>query len=346
MKDRHIFAKLTGGLSGQYAASGCAAALALLLVGCASKLPAPVVERNVQPVLSPSTVATPVVAPSLETSSKDFYTVKKGDTLYGIALDHGLDYKDLVNWNAIENPNRILVGQQLRVTSPQSTGAEPATVKPVTLTPPVEKRALENGANAANGANASSATSAANTNTMKYEPRAGKEPYSDQALAQAQQQALVQQKPVEQQAPLAAAPENKAAVKNDLKPEAAVGGEEFAWIWPANGKLVGTFSEGASKGIDIAGKAGDPILAAGDGKVVYSGTGLRGYGKLIIIKHNNTYLSAYAHNQNILLKEGQSVSKGQKIAEMGNTDADQVKLHFEVRRQGKPVDPLKYLPQR
>lgn len=88
------------------------------------------------------------------------------------------------------------------------------------------------------------------------------------------------------------------------------------------------------------------MIAAGDGKVVYSGTGLRGYGKLVIIKHNNTYLSAYAHNQNILVKEGQSVTKGQKIAEMGNTDADQVKLHFEVRRSGKPVDPLKYLPQR
>jgi lipoprotein NlpD len=125
-----------------------------------------------------------------------------------------------------------------------------------------------------------------------------------------------------------------------------VGGDEFVWIWPANGKTVGTFSEGASKGVDIAGKAGDPVVSAGDGKVVYSGTGLRGYGKLVIVKHNNTYLSAYAHNQNVLVKEGQSVTKGQKIAEMGSTDADQVKLHFEVRRQGKPVDPLKYLPQR
>ncbi|MDQ5960632.1 MAG: lipoprotein NlpD, partial [Pseudomonadota bacterium] len=100
------------------------------------------------------------------------------------------------------------------------------------------------------------------------------------------------------------------------------------------------------KGIDIGGKAGDPVIAAGDGKVVYSGTGLRGYGMLIIVKHNATFLSAYAHNQKLLVKEGQTVSKGQKIAEMGNSDADQVKLHFEVRRQGKPVDPLKYLPQR
>ena len=120
----------------------------------------------------------------------------------------------------------------------------------------------------------------------------------------------------------------------------------MAWIWPASGKTVGTYGESGNKGVDIAGKTGDPVLAAADGKVVYSGTGLRGYGKLVILKHNATYLSAYAHNQTILVKEGQSVTKGQKIAEMGNSDTDQVKLHFEVRRQGKPVDPLKYLPPR
>ena len=106
-----------------------------------------------------------------------------------------------------------------------------------------------------------------------------------------------------------------------------------------------SFSEATSlKGIDIAGAAGQPVTAGAAGKVVYAGTGLRGYGKLIIVKHNDTYLSAYAHNREILVKEGQQVAKGQKIAEMGNTDADQVKLHFEIRRQGKPVDPLRYLP--
>ena len=105
------------------------------------------------------------------------------------------------------------------------------------------------------------------------------------------------------------------------------------------------FSEAASlKGIDIAGTAGQPVAASAGGKVVYAGTGLRGYGKLIIIKHNGTFLSAYAHNRDILVKEGQQVVRGQKIAEMGNTDADQVKLHFEIRRHGKPVDPLRYLP--
>ena len=122
--------------------------------------------------------------------------------------------------------------------------------------------------------------------------------------------------------------------------------EDLGWIWPAQGTLAGTFDEVKNKGVDITGKAGDPVLAAADGRVVYAGAGLRGYGNLIILKHNNTFLTAYAHNQTLLIKEDQSVRKGQKIAEMGNTDADQVKLHFEVRRQGKPVDPLRYLPAR
>ena len=123
--------------------------------------------------------------------------------------------------------------------------------------------------------------------------------------------------------------------------------EAFEWGMPTSGKLIAGFSESENrKGVDIMGQRGQAIVASASGKVVYSGSGLRGYGKLIIIKHNKTYLSAYAHNDRILVKEGQSVSKGQKIAEMGNSDADQVKLHFEVRRQGKPVDPLKYLPPR
>lgn len=124
------------------------------------------------------------------------------------------------------------------------------------------------------------------------------------------------------------------------------GDEDLGWIWPASGSLIAGFDEAKNKGYDISGKAGDPVLAAADGRVVYAGAGLRGYGNLIILKHNNTYLTAYAHNQTLLVKEDQSVQKGQKIAEMGNSDADRVKLHFEIRRQGKPVDPSRYLPNR
>ena len=124
------------------------------------------------------------------------------------------------------------------------------------------------------------------------------------------------------------------------------GDDDLGWIWPASGSLIAGFDEAKNKGYDISGKAGDPVLAAADGRVVYAGAGLRGYGNLIILKHNNTYLTAYAHNQTLLVKEDQSVQKGQKIAEMGNSDADRVKLHFEIRRQGKPVDPSRYLPNR
>jgi lipoprotein NlpD len=122
--------------------------------------------------------------------------------------------------------------------------------------------------------------------------------------------------------------------------------EGLGFIWPSNGSLIGGFDEAKNKGLDFSGKAGDPVLASADGQVVYAGAGLRGYGNLIILKHNNTFLTAYAHNQKLLVKEDQKVRKGDKIAEMGSTDADRVKLHFEVRRQGKPVDPAKFLPAR
>lgn len=313
----------------------------LLVAGCASRAPAPVVDRGSQPA-----VVSDAVSPA-----KELYTVKKGDTLRSIAQAHGIDFRDLIAWNGIENPNRIQPGVTLRVKPSGSAGgatvatpsaSELVVARPIAATPVVESRSLESSTPAAPVASTASAGS--NTATFKREPRGGKEPYSDAALAQAQGQA----RPSEP-TPVAAMPEAKpeaAPVAATPVPTAAPGDDDVAWMWPSNGKIIGTFSEGASKGVDIAGKAGDPVLAAGEGKVVYSGTGLRGYGKLVIVKHNNTYLSAYAHNQNVLVKEGQNVTKGQKIAEMGNTDADQVKLHFEVRRQGKPVDPLKYLPPR
>ena len=122
--------------------------------------------------------------------------------------------------------------------------------------------------------------------------------------------------------------------------------EDPAWAWPSAGAVVAPFDEGRVKGLVFGGKAGDPVLAAADGRVVYAGSGLRGYGNLIILKHNTLYLTAYAHNQTLLVKEDQTVRRGQKIAEMGSTDADGIKLHFEIRKQGKPIDPAKLLPSR
>ena len=295
----------------------------LALAGCASTTPAPLVERSTAPVQTAA-------------ASRDTYVVKPGDTVYSIAREHKMDFRELIALNGIDSPNRITPGRVLKIkpsaeadsgvvsTAPIATDV--VVVRPLGGEPVAEKHAPST-----------------NSDTLKREPKAGKEAYSDQALALAQNPNPA--KTSESVAPTGG--EAKPEAKTEAKPaDVAAGGDDVAWIWPANGKMVGTFSESGIKGVDIAGKAGDPVLAAGDGKIVYSGTGLRGYGKLVIIKHNNTFLSAYAHNQVILVKEGQTVSKGQKIAEMGNSDADQVMLHFEVRRQGKPVDPLKYLPQR
>lgn len=143
----------------------------------------------------------------------------------------------------------------------------------------------------------------------------------------------------------AAAPASARPAPTPTPPPSA-GADNVQFIWPAQGEIVARFNEETNKGLGIAGKAGDPVLSAADGRVVYSGAGLRGYGNLVIVKHNDTFLTAYAHNQKLLVKEDQSVKKGQKIAEMGNTDADRVKLHFEIRRSGKPVDPARYLPAR
>ncbi|MBK7421763.1 MAG: peptidoglycan DD-metalloendopeptidase family protein [Propionivibrio sp.] len=304
--------------------SGLGIILAILLVlsGCASKSPAPVAPTG---------------------AARDSYTVKPGDTLYSIAREHGMDYRELIALNGIDNPNRITVGKILKVRPPAAATSSSAATSSVATTAPVVSDVVQSRPLATEPM-PEKRPPGTSTETVKREPKAGKEPYSDQALAQAQSQG--QAKPAEPMAPVVRTEASPEAKPEARPAEASVSGDEIGWIWPANGKTVANFSEGGSKGVDIAGKTGDPVIAAGDGKVVYSGTGLRGYGKLVIIKHNNTYLSAYAHNQTILVKEGQNVSKGQKIAEMGNTDADQVKLHFEVRRQGKPVDPLKYLPPR
>jgi lipoprotein NlpD len=253
-----------------------------------------------------------------ETKEKDWrpqvHVVQKGDTLYSIAFNYGFDYHELAELNGIQNPGAISIGQEIKL-FPGKTAS---------VARPAESKQAES--------------------LIREQPKVVKYAYSDAAMAQIE-------KVQEPGAVLAVKPEAKpkAEPKPDNKMESADTSdgddEALEWSMPVQGKLIGEFSESANrKGIDIAGKLGQPIIASAPGKVVYSGSGLRGYGKLIIIKHNKTYLSAYAHNDQILVKEGQAITRGQKIAEMGNTDADQVKLHFEVRRFGKPVDPAKYLP--
>ena len=300
--------------------------IAAALAGCAARTPAPVVDRAPQP--SPPPV---VEAPPPEPKPLPTHTVKRGETLVGIALQYGLDYRELAAWNNIVNPNVLSTGQVLIVAAPP--GSQPAP-GPVTTPlaqpgPPIEARPL------------------ANTDTAKVEPRGQKMPYTDRALAQLTAEAgaataTTPAPPTTPTAPVAPVP----AAPTPAAPDPDRSGtdrEDVDWMWPVKGKVLAPFTE-SSKGMDIAGRKGAAVVAAAAGRVVYAGAGLRGYGKLIIIKHNNTWLSAYAHNDNLLVKEQQDVRKGQKIPEMGQSDSDQVKLHFEVRRVGKPVDPQKILP--
>jgi lipoprotein NlpD len=275
-------------------------------------------KKPVQPVQQPAAKKpVPVMDSSYETVTR-IYIVQKGDTLYSIAFLHGVDYRDVADWNKLENPAAIQIGQQLQLHIPVAGTTPKDEPKPV-----MASQVPEPG------------------ETKSY-PKVGKLAYTDKALAQAER---LQN---ESAAAVAATPVVVAAapIKAAVSPARPVDDEEpLEWGMPTNGKLIAGFSENDNrKGVDIVGVRGQTVVASASGKVVYSGSGLRGYGKLIIIKHNKTYLSAYAHNDQILVKEGQNVSKGQKIAEMGNTDADQVKLHFEIRKLGKPVDPAKYLP--
>ena len=302
-----------------------------LVAGCAARRPAPVMERGPQPMPPPVRAEPQMPAEAPVEKPLATHTVKKGETLAAIALQYGLDYRELAAWNNIVNPNRIEIGQVLIVSRPPEAQplAAPVITPLATAGPPIESRPLGNSPNA------------------KVEPRASKVPYSERALAQ--MAADTSPAPVAAEppppSPVASAPTPAPPPVAAPEPEkpAAVDNEDVEWIWPVKGKVIAPFSESA-KGMDIGGRKGAPVLAAAAGRIVYAGTGLRGYGKLVIIKHNDTWLSAYAHNDNIVVKEQQDVRKGQKIAEMGSTDADQVKLHFEVRRQGKPVDPARILP--
>jgi lipoprotein NlpD len=336
-------------------AGSLAGLAAVLLAACASpNNRAPVEERRVpsrpvtaapDPARSPSGIAGAAGAagaaaeaagapvkppPGIENAGKPgYYTVKSGDTLIRIALDNGQNWRDVSRWNGLDNPNLIEVGQVLRVVAP---GADPAaaSTRAVAAAGRVESRGLDGRpaagaapapANAVPAASASAGVAAGAAGGTSAVPASG---VTGTAAS----------------APGPGAPAGAA-------PAAAREGEEaLEWAWPAAGSVAAGFDEAKSKGLAIVGKAGDPVYAAADGRVVYAGAGLRGYGNLVIVKHNATYLSAYAHNQTLLVKEEQAVRRGQKIAEMGNSDAERVQLHFEIRRLGKPIDPARMLPAR
>ena len=326
----------------------------LLLTACASTAPAPVAEGRSPTVVEGrgTAAAGSATAAPAAAAGAGMYLVKKGDTLYRIALDHGVDYRELAAWNNIDSLGKLEVGQSLRLTAPN----EAVTVKPIAAPAVVTlagdgPRPLPPVTPAGAAAAAVVAPGSANSDLVKHSPRGGTIPWSDQAMAQA--------KALEAGAVVAARTEvartdvpRSDAPKAQDKPATDVPADEAVdWTWPGGGKLLTQFVEGgagkeSNKGIDLAGRTGEPVQAAAAGKVVYAGSGLRGYGNLVILRHNAAFLSAYAHNSKILVKEGQTVTRGQKIAEVGASDADQPKLHFEIRYKGKPVDPQKYLPAR
>jgi lipoprotein NlpD len=317
------------------------------IAGCASRRPAPVADARPPAGTSkpagPASPAGPGPSAAAEapkpTLGDKVHVIQKGDTLISVALANGLDYRELAMWNNVENPNVIKLGDTLRLTPPGTAVASAATpapgaqpkpgepvAMPLVITPPPPPE-----------------SAISNTDKLKTEPKAVKLPYSDAAYAKLSAEAAA----ASAAAP-ALTPDNAVPVPAAPSAPAAAMSEDVDWAWPIQpapkGKIVATFTD-ANKGVDISGTKGTPVLASAAGKVVYSGSGLRGYGRLVIIKHNATWLSAYAHNEKVLVTEGQAVKKGEKIAEMGNSDSDAVKLHFEIRKQGKPVDPMQFLPK-
>jgi lipoprotein NlpD len=296
------------------------------LAGCTASGPAPVSDRTQARTTAVKSEIPRPVTPQIAPSTNGLHTVQRGDTLYAIAFANSLDYREIANWNQLESPDRILVGQVLRLTPPPGA----VEVMPLEDEAPSERPLVEP--------------------LLLREPQAVLLPYSEANWAKVSTAPAavavtpLAPKPVPAAASAPAAP---AAVPTPAAPATiASASGKGGWLWPTDGTLVGRFGAAGGKGIDIVGSRNTPVMAVAPGKVVYSGSGLRGYGRLLIVKHAGEYLSAYAHNEAILVKEGDTVSAGQKIALMGDSDADQVKLHFEIRRYGKPLDPLGYLPER
>ena len=336
--------------------------LVLLTTACATHQNPSVIDR------SPSIAkkVTPAVTKPIATNKDwrpDTHTVVKGDTLFSLGLQYGEYYKDIATRNNLTEPYIIKIGQQLKIKDAASTTAintaAQTTDSGVILTPLKKDSA----------ATTTTTLITSNTPPSISEPKATREVYSEQAMAAKPATATkpaVAAKVVTTAKPDTVKPAvTKAESKPEPKPEPTKldtaksdvikpaakpstnsdnANESITWAWPTQGKVIAQFNDTANaKGIDISGSQGQSIMAAANGKVIYTGSDLRGYGKLVIIKHDKNYLSVYAHNSKILVKEGATVSRGDKISEMGNTDTDIVKLHFEIRQQGRSVDPMKFL---
>ena len=301
------------------------------LGGCATDMPAPITDRGPASVRPPANTTPPKPATvKIAPSETGFHTVQKGDTLFAIAFANSLDFRELALWNNLESVDVIHVGQVLRLTSPDTAAAAASKgveIQPLEIEARPQAQALKEA-------------------PLLRDPQAVLLPYSEANWALANAPSAPRPAPVPAPVvvqPTPVIPPVVAPAPNPAVVAPAPATVE-AWVWPASGALKGRFGEAGGKGIDIVAERNTPVVAAAPGRVVYSGAGLRGYGRLVIIKHPGEYLSAYAHNHDILVKEGDTVTAGQKIALMGDSDADRVKLHFEIRQYGRPLDPLKYLP--
>ncbi len=303
---------------------GISSILAAGLIGCAAHSPAPVSSLNKD-------------YSNVERGSYrgSYYEVKKGDTLYFIAYVTDKDVNDIVRYNELSQPYTIYPGQRLKLWAPKYIApkygqkVEPVIVPIVAkTTPPVSKIST-----------ISKPTTSSKNSSKKVVPATPK-------VVQKQPPNKVEQSKTKE---YVGSKVNQEVTKKTPEATSATTSKSdkvSKWLWPTKGRVIKNFSAGeqGNKGIDIAGQRGQPIVSTASGTVVYSGNALRGYGNLVIVKHNDNYLSAYAHNDKLLVSEGQSVTSGQKIATMGSSGAKSVKLHFEIRYQGKSVNPKRYLP--
>ncbi len=311
-----------------------------LLGGCATQELAPIEQKTPQSQIPSRSPASTLRSGPTTDRPPAVYTVVAGDTLYAIAWRFGLDARDIGRWNRLDDFNRIIVGQKLKLrgaepvpaarpleresglASPQR-GPTPSVPGTMRALPPIEP--------------ASTADKKPTVAPLAVAPPVVAVPPTTAPAIAAAPPAAATEKPAVPPPPPAAEDDKAGAGR-------AAGG--LVWRWPASGKSRPTVAATGAQGVDILAARGQPVMAAADGQVVYSGSGLRGYGQLIIIKHNDSFLSAYAHNDKLLVSEGTKVKAGQQIAHMGDSEADEVMLHFEIRKGGKAVEPLQFLPPR